>query len=205
MLSKISIIMMVGYPLVAYIALLLEQSLFIISYFLLAIFFIALDKCRHSHWYTGALLLSGIALTIYLVSQSYHQYILYLPPIFILLGMFVLFTQSLIAGQTPIVTRYASLIGDKQEEKHLRYYRMLTSIWSVFFLFMASTSILLAIYTDSDTWSLFTHVISYFLIGGFFIIEFIYRKYHFAGEIEGGFFQFIGKIIKIRPHSLSND
>lgn len=193
---------MMVYPLVAYTALYLKQPLFIISYLLLVIFFISIEKCRNNHWYTGVLLLFCIALIIYIVLQSYIQYLLYLPPMLILLSMFVLFSQSLSAGQIPLITRYASLIGDKQEDKHLQYYRLLTVLWSGFFLLMTLTSVLLAIYTNLDTWSLFTHIISYLLIGAFFIIEFIYRKHHFAGEIETGFFQFIRKIIKISPNSL---
>lgn len=195
--------MMMVYPLVAYIILLLEQPLFIISYLLLVILFVAIEKFRKKHWSAGVLLLFCFVLTIYLVTQSYIQYLLYLPPILILFSLFILFSQSLSVGKTPIITRYAALIGDKQEDKHLHYYRLLTTAWSVFFLFMTLTSVLLAIYTNSDTWSFFTHIISYLLIGTFFIIEFVYRKRHFAGEIEGGFFQFVRKIIKIRPNSLT--
>jgi len=154
-------------------------------------------------WYKGITLLVFIGFTTYFIQQAYIQYLLYLPPILILLGLFILFSHSLLSGQTPLITRYAKILGDKLKEPHLRDNRSLTIVWSVFFLLMALTSILLAIFSTMDKWSLFTHVISYLLIGSFFIIEFIYRKLRFAGEIEGGFFQFIRKIIKIRPHNLT--
>lgn len=205
MLSKFLIAMMIVYPLVAYAALWLEQPLFIISYLMLILFLFTIEKCRTKHWYTGAILLSIIILIIYLIQQAYTQYLLYLPPILILFSLFLFFSQSLSAGKTPLIARYAMLLGDKLGDKHLRYCRSLTIIWSGFFLIMALSSVLFAVFTNIDTWSFFTYVISYFLIGSFFVIEFIYRKHHFAGEIEGGFFQFILKIIKIRPTHLAKN
>ena len=203
-LNKLYITMMVAYPLVAYVALLLKQPLFIIGYLILILFLVSIEKCRRQHWYTGFALLSVIALILYLIQQAYIQYLIYLPPILILFSLFILFSQSLTAGKTPLISLYAKLLGNKLDEAHLRYNRSLTIIWAVFFLLMAATSILLALFSSMDNWSLFTHVVSYLLIAGFFIIEFMYRKHHFAGEIEGGFFQFISKIIKIRPTNLHN-
>ena len=204
MLNKFAITLMVVYPLVAYIALWLKQPLLVIGYLLLIFAFFAIDKCRTKHWISGIALFLLIGVTVYFMRQPVIQYMVYFPPILILLSLFMLFSQSLQAGQTPFITRYAMLLGDKLEDKHLRYNRTLTIIWSMFFLLMAITSILFAVFFSRDIWSLFTHIISYLLIASFFIIEFMYRKHHFAGEIEGGFFQFISKIIKIRPASLQN-
>ena len=196
--------MMVAYPLVAYVTLLLKQPLFLIGYLILILLLVSIEKCRSQHWYTGGTLLSVIALMLYLIQQAYIQYLIFLPPILILFSLFIFFSQSLTAGKTPLISLYAKLIGNKLDEAHLRYNRSLTIIWAGFFLLMATTSILLAVFSSTDTWSLFTHIISYVLIASFFIIEFMYRKRHFAGEIEGGFFQFIRKIIKIRPSNLHN-
>ncbi len=194
--------MMVAYPLVAYITLLLKQPLFLIGYLILILLLVSIEKCRSQRWYTGGALLAVIALILYLIQQTYIQYLIFLPPILILFSLFILFSQSLTAGKIPLISLYAKLLGNKLDEAHLRYNRSLTIIWAGFFLLMATTSILLAVFSSTDTWSLFTHVISYVLIASFFIIEFMYRKRHFSGEIEGGFFQFIIKIIKIRPTNL---
>lgn len=193
---------MVAYPLVAFVCLYLKQPLFIIAYFLFILSLIGLKKCIKRLWISAILLFSTIASIFYLMQQIEVQYLIYLPPILILLSLFVLFSQSLAAGKTPIISIYAKLLGDTLEEKHLRYNRSLTILWSAFFLFMAISSGLLAVFSSVDNWSLFTHVISYLLIGLFFIIEFMYRKHHFAGEIKDGFFQFINKIIKIHPTNL---
>jgi len=194
----------VAYPLVAYITLLLKQPLFLIGYLILILLLVSIEKCRSQRWYTGGALLAVIALILYLIQQTYIQYLIFLPPILILFSLFILFSQSLTTGKIPLISLYAKLLGNKLDEAHLRYNRSLTIIWAGFFLLMAATSILLAVFSSTDTWSLFTHIISYVLIASFFIIEFMYRKRHFAGEIEGGFFQFISKIIKIRPTNLHN-
>ena len=194
--------MIVVYPLIAFIGLWLEQPLFVISYLLLIFFVVGIEKCLTQHWFTATVLFSIIASILYFIQQAYIQYLLFLPPILILFTLFILFSQSLTAGKTPLISLYAKFLGDKLEERHLRYNRSLTILWSVFFFIMATCSILLALFSSIENWSLFTHVISYLLVALFFIIEFMYRKHHFAGEIKGGFFQFISKIIKIRPTNL---
>ena len=202
MLSKLSITLMVLYPVIAYIALWLEQPTLIIAYLLIIITLFALKLCLSKRLLAGAGIFILIGVTGYFIQKPGVEYLVYLPPIIILISLFMLFFQSLRQGETPLITRYARLLGDKLEERHLRYNRYLTLVWAIFLLSMAAISIILAIFFSRDAWSLFTHVISYGLIAALFIIEFSYRKYHFAGEIEGGFFQFISKIIKIRPSSL---
>lgn len=194
--------MMVAYPLFAYIAILIKQPLIIITYLLVLLLILSIDKLRNQQWLAGILLVITIAVIAYVIQQSYTQYLLYFPPMLIILSLFLLFSQSLMAGQTPLISRYAQLLGDALDAKHLRYNRALTIAWSAFFLLMLLTSILLAVFSSQGTWSFFTHVISYPLIALFFIIEFMIRKHHFAGEIEGGFFHFMAKIIKIRPTDL---
>ncbi len=203
MLRKLSITLIIAYPIAAYIALWLKQPLIIIGYLMSIFFLLAVEKFRNKHWHAGLALLIVIALISYFMQQTYRQYLLFLPPILMLLSLFILFSQSLLAGQTPLITRYASMLGDNLDERHLRYNKNLTVIWSAFFLLMTTTSILLAIFASIEIWSFFTYVVSYLLLGSFFIIEFIFRKHYFTGEIEGGFFQFIRKIMKIKPHNLT--
>lgn len=203
MLSKLSITLMVAYPIVAYIVLWLKQPLFIIAYLLFIFFLIAVEKCLDKRWGSGLSLLVFIAAVSVFIQQDYIQHLFYLPPILILITLFLLFSQSLLDGKIPLITRYAHILGEELNERRLRYNRSLTVVWTVFILLMLITSIVLAIFSSVDTWSLFTHVVSYILMGILFVIEFFYRKHVFAGEIEGGFFQFIRKLIKIRPHHVS--
>lgn len=203
MLRNLSITLMIAYPIVAYTVLWLKQPLFIITYLLFIFFLIAVEKCRDKKWASGISLLIFIGIISVFIQQGYIQHLFYLPPILILITLFLLFSQSLLNGKTPLITRYARLLGEEPNERRLRYNRSLTMVWTVFILLMLITSIVLAIFSSVDTWSLFTHVVSYILMGMLFVIEFFYRKRVFTDEIEGGFFQFIRKLIKIRPHHVS--
>jgi len=101
MLRKLSITLIIAYPLAAYIALWLEQPLIIIGYLISIFFLLAIEKFRNKHWLAGILLLIVIGVISYLVQQTYQQYLLLLPPILMLLSLFILFAQSLLVGQTP--------------------------------------------------------------------------------------------------------
>ena len=195
--------MMALYPVAAYISLWLKQPLLIIGYLVILLSLINVKKAIQQQWLTAGILFICIAAIFYTIQQSYTHYLVYFPPILVFFSLFILFSQSLLAEEIPLISRYAKLLGDNLDELHLRYYKILTILWSVFFLLMTITSILLAAFSSLDTWSLFTHVISYCLVAGFFLAEFLYRKKYFAGEVEGGFFHFMRKISKIRPHTLS--
>jgi len=203
MLRKLSLTLIIAYPLAAYIALWLEQPLIVIGYLMSIFLILTIEKFKNKHWEAGIMMILVVTVIGYLMQPAFREYLLFLPPILMLLSLFILFTQSLLAGQTPLITRYANLLGDNLDERRLRYNRNLTGIWSAFFLLMTITSILLAIFASLETWSFFTYVVSYILLGCFFVIEFMFRKNYFAGEIEDNFFEFIRKIIKIKPHNLT--
>lgn len=206
MLNTLSITLMVAYPLVAHIAIWLEHALFIIAYIIFIFFLIAIDKCRTQHWYSGLILLIFAATMSYFLVQGNVQFLLYIPSILILLSLFVLFSHSLLANQTPLITRYALMISDKDklDDRHFQYSRSVTIVWSVFFLLMAITSITLAIFFSIEIWSLFSNVISYILMSTLFILEFFYRRHHLSNiaSVENSFFEFVGKVIKIRPNDM---
>lgn len=209
MLSKLTITLMIAYPIVAQTGLWLEQPLFIIGYLMFIFLLFAIEKCRNKHWYSGIALFIVIGFITYFMQQPYVQFLLYVPSILILFSLFILFSHSLQSGQTPLITRYAVMMNDNKrlEDRHFSYTKTLTVVWSGFFLLMVLTSLFLAIFYSVTTWSLFSNVISYILITAFFIIEFFYRKQYLSNvpSLQGGFFQYIGKVVKIRPQNLTKD
>lgn len=205
MLAKLTITMMVAYPLVAFIALWINQPYVVIAYLMLIISLTAIDKCWQQQWKTGIPLLAVIAFICGSLFAGYTTYLVYLPPILILFSLFIIFWQTLGQEQTPLITRYAKLMGDKLDDRHLQYQRNLTKLWAGFFLLMVITSISLAVFASLQAWSFFTNIISYILVACFFIIEFAWRKHIFSDDLHDGFFQFMTKIIKIRPASLVKD
>ena len=204
MFNKLAIILMLAYPAVAHTALWLEQPLFVISYLVFIFSLFAMDKCINRHWYSGLALWILIAFVTYFIQQTYAQYLIYLPSIFILFSLFLLFSHSLQKGQTPLITHYAIILNNKQklDEQHFSYTRSLTLVWAIFLLSMVIISITLAVFYSLASWSLFSNIISYVLITIFFVLEFFFRKRYFPNipSLKGGFFKYIRTIIKIRPH-----
>jgi uncharacterized membrane protein len=200
---------MFSYPVVAFIAIWFKQPLLLITYLLSIFFLFAIQKTLNKNWFSATALFIFVGIITYFTQQTYVQYLIYLPPMLILFGLFVLFSQSLLPDHTPLITRYAIMLSETKEvdDRHARYSRTLTIVWSIFFLLMALTSLSLAIFSSLDTWSLFTNIISYILVSAFFVIEFFIRKKLFSDldSVKGGFFQFIRKIIKIRPSSISKE
>jgi len=199
---------MIAYPVVAFVILWLKQPLFLIIYLLSIFLLLSIQKCINKKWVAAAFLFTIVGLISYFIQQENIEYFIYMPPVLILFGLFFLFSQSLFGDQIPLITRYAMMLNDKDkiDERHYNYTRILTILWSIFFLLMAITSLSLAIFSSLDTWSLFTNVISYILISAFFVIEFYVRKRLFSNldSLEDGFFQFIRKISKISPFSTNN-
>lgn len=196
-LNQISIAMIAVYPFIAYFSLWLDKPLVVVSYLIIVLFLMTAEKFFSQQLFTGSLLLLSIIFIVLYIQSAPVHYLLFLPPVLILLNLFILFAQSLSKDKTPLISLYAKLLGDKLEERHLRYNRNLTKLWASFFLTMIIISITLALFSSLDSWSLFTHVISYGLIASLFLVEFIYRKYHFSGEVKYSFFQFIHKIMNI--------
>ena len=208
MLSKLLVTLMIAYPVVAFVILWFKQPLFLIIYLLSIFLLLGVQKCLNKKWAAATGLFILVGLITYFIQQGHVHYFIYMPPMLILFGLFILFSQSLFGDQIPLITRYAMMLNekDKIDDRHYNYSRLLTILWSIFFLLMTITSLSLAIFSSLETWSLFTNVISYILITAFFVIEFFIRKRLFSDldSVEGGFFQFVRKIIKIRPISTKN-
>lgn len=117
-----------------------------------------------------------------LLSDSTH--VLFVPSVTInfIISLFV--AASLRDGETPLmeivirmnaVAALPSLI--------VREARILTMIWSVFFLLMAVVSLVLAIWADLATWSLFANVLYFVFLGLliFFMHSYQYLRYRKMG------------------------
>jgi uncharacterized membrane protein len=96
-----------------------------------------------------------------------------------------------------------------------RYTRSLTAAWAVVLLAMAGANLLLALLASPSglleslglasplpisqaQWSLWANLLNYGVIGGFFIIEFAYRKRRFPGRYDG-FAGFVRKLAGLGP------
>lgn len=129
--------------------------------------------------------------------------LLYLAPPAVLLLLLVMFARTLLPRQTPLVTRIAALMQDSLSPSLRRYTRFVTWAWVLFFSAMLCEVVWLALYANAERWSLYTNVINYFLVAGFFLLEFALRRLVLLPEERIGFIAFLRALVRIDLQALS--
>lgn len=121
--------------------------------------------------------LAGFALLVVLLALVDAETLLKAPPVVINLVLAAWFGMSLQAGEEPVIGWFARLErGDELTPELATYTRRLTVLWTVFFVAMAATAALLAVFTAAETWSIFANGVDYVLIGVLFVGEYAYRR-----------------------------
>jgi uncharacterized membrane protein len=121
--------------------------------------------------------------------------VLYAPPLGVYLGLGTVFAASLRRGREPVVSRFARLErGGELPPDLLRYTRILTRLWVLFFATMACISLGLAIWASAQAWSVFTNLVGYLLVAAFFLGEYGYRRLRFKHYRHAGFADFLRRI-----------
>ncbi|MFL6585569.1 MAG: ketosynthase [Luteimonas sp.] len=145
---------------------------------------------------------------------------LLLVPVVFVLGIAWIFARTLRPGRTPLITRIVLGIEggdgpDALDPDLRRYTRNLTAAWAGVLLLMAGANLLLALIASpsgllesigvasplpitQEQWSLWANLLNYGVIGGFFIIEFAFRKRRFPGRYDG-FLGFLRKLAGLGP------
>ena len=94
-------------------------------------------------------------------------------PVIVNFVLFCIFFGSTFSEET-VIQKMAKLMGPNIKPKALEYTRRLTYIWSIFML--ANFFISLAtVFMSEKVWAIYNGFLSYMLVGGFFIIEYMVR------------------------------
>jgi uncharacterized membrane protein len=100
----------------------------------------------------------------------------FLPPILIYVFLCWAFGRTRAPGREPLVTRIARLVRDGELPQPLVVHtRRVTWLWTVALALLAAVSAGLARFAEPATWSFFTNVLSYALLAGLFVLEYLYR------------------------------
>lgn len=147
---------------------------------------------------------------------------LYVAPVLVPAFMAWVFGRTLAAGDTPLIEQLIRLLHDHGEEPEpavWSYARRLTAAWTIFFIALASTNLLLAAFAEPNGillangmrppftvpqywWSLFANVIGYVLVAVFFAIEYAYRRYRFPQQPFRNMFDFFIRMSAAMPKLL---
>lgn len=120
------------------------------------------------------------------------EVLLKLPPVLISGLLCLVFGYTLLAGETPLISRFAEIMhGHALDERTRRYTRKVTWTWTAVFALITLESLLLALFADDRTWSLFTNFINYLLVLLVFIIEYRIRLHRLNHLEHPGFVAFL--------------
>jgi uncharacterized membrane protein len=102
-----------------------------------------------------------------------------------------------------LVTRIAGVMHESLSPRLRGYTRAVTWAWVVFFSALLVEVVILALYAAPETWSLYTNFINYLLVGGFFLLEFLLRRWALPAHERLGFVAFFRALARIDFRVLS--
>lgn len=123
--------------------------------------------------------LTGLLLGLLLAATMFlHQQVLAaLPSIVLNLMLAGVFAATLRRGETPLIVRIEELDNASElTPQFVRYLRVLTVAWTLFFLANAVLSLALILLAPFEWWSLFSNVLTWPLIGAMFAAEWVVRR-----------------------------
>jgi uncharacterized membrane protein len=162
---------------------------------MLPLLFNLLHGRRPTGWMLGTTLL---ALLITALGVTDAGVMIIIPPAVMFAALFLFFASSLRAEATPVVTRLAAAIRAEQLSPEIRTYtRKATIAWSVFFLAMLMTSLLLGLWAPLEIWSWFSNFLAYVLIALMFIAEYLVRRHSLQDHVDYSFLQFLRNLRRV--------
>ena len=192
-----TVFFIIAYPLAVHFAILNHRSylaaILVTSVF---IFYLVVAATRQSGSHAfltalAAILVAGLAFWF----KEFLIYWVYIFPVAIYLLLFWVFARTLKPGREPLITGISRLErGGVVPADLLGYTRALTTFWSVFFIFMAISSVLLSFLAPLHVWSYFSNVLSYVLVAAFFLLEYPFRILRFPHHQHSSPFKVMRRI-----------
>ncbi len=191
-----------AYPLVAHLAVARNSvRLTVAAVALLAVSALlnSLLRGRIAAWLT---VLIAITVCWALARSSLRLLPLYVPPVLVPAFLAWVFGQTLLPGRTPLIERLVHMLHAPDavpEPAALVYARHLTLAWTVLFVVLAVTNLLLAAFAGPEQWSLFANLIAYVIVVAFFVVEYAYRRRRFPRQPYRNMLDFVQRLLTSLP------
>ncbi len=179
-MSRLIVALGIACPVFLHLAVAEESRLFLVLALGIAAFF-AFLALRPQLPLPLALAVAAAIVAPAWLSKDIGTLVLVVWPLLIYVGLGWVFGRTLRQGSMPLVERIARLErGTDMPAELLRHARRVTWAWTLLFAFMTVGSSVLWLAGSSMAWSLFTNALSYFLVGGLFIGEYVYRVLRYS-------------------------
>jgi uncharacterized membrane protein len=147
----------------------------------------------------AALAAAAVVALLAATLEHSEQLLLYLMPVLMNAALAVFFGRTLIPGETPLITRFSILLRGKLEPRVVSYTRRVTQVWTLFFILLALESLLLALFTPLEIWSLFANILNYLFAGLLFAGEYCFRVHHLHDLEHPDFLRFVRSLSQVDP------
>lgn len=176
---------MIFYPLFVHVLILLEVPVVAVLGLVitsLVYFYTLLQVRQTARTRLGWIGMYAMLATVGVINLLTHTvYALYLPPVFINLGLMFLFAMTLRGRSMPLVERLMRMEYPNGElpKPLISYARNLTRVWVAFFAAIVLISIILAKTAPLEIWSLFTNILSYVFAIVLVLAQYAYRAWRY--------------------------
>ncbi len=145
--------------------------------------------------------LGAVVLAFVAGSSLATQTLLFLPALISGWVLFI-FGSTLAKGRTALITRFVALTEVNITDAVRDYTRKVTIVWTVVLTLMTIEAVLLALFANQETWSLFTNLLNYIFIFIVFAIEYGYRVHRFPERQHKSFSQFMTSLTGVKWSAL---
>lgn len=196
-------VLVLAYPVLVHLAIMLHRMelQWLALCCLVAIpLYAGLRALRPQSW---LLLVLAMALLWGLTRVGGGHYILLIPPVLLpALGAWF-FGRTLLAGQTPLITRMALIErGGVLPQEIYRYTRNITWLWTLLLAGMSLLDAALAVWATPELWSWCTNFLNYAIMVPVFGLEYLYRRVRYRHLPHPGLIDFIRNIATTNYRSL---
>lgn len=223
-LSRFKTTLALAYPLVAHFAV-VRNSMVLIVVALALLIVVALLPALARNSVPAWLTLPAVAAGLWPLSHSTHATLpLYIAPVLLPGFMAGVFGSSLLPGQAPVIEQLIRLMQPQDEAPEAAvwaYARSLTLAWTILFVLLSTTNLVLALLAEPNGlllaggitppltvaqqwWSLFANGIGYLLVAAFFLIEYAYRRRRFPRQPYRNMLDFFLRVLAVMPRLVGN-
>ncbi len=220
-------VLVLAYPLVAHFGV-MQNSVTLIAIALGLLIVLPMVPALGRGSVVAWLVLLPVVVGLWYLSRSTHATLpLYIAPVLVPGFMAVVFGSTLLAGQVPLIEQLIRIMEpgpdgrEEPEPEVLAYAHQLTRAWTLFFVTLSLTNLVLGGLAEPDGmllaagitppvtvpelwWSLVANLIGYLLVAAFFLIEYAYRRHRFPRQPYRNMLDFFVKVLAAMPRLVSN-
>jgi uncharacterized membrane protein len=220
-------VLVLAYPLVAHFGV-MQNSVTLIAIALGLLIVLPMVPALARGSVVAWVVLTPVVVGLWYLSRSTHATLpLYIAPVLVPGFMAVVFGSTLLAGQVPLIEQLIRIMEpgpdgrEEPEPEVLAYAHQLTKAWTLFFVTLSLTNLVLGGLAEPDGmllaagitppvtvpelwWSLVANLIGYLLVAAFFLIEYAYRRHRFPRQPYRNMLDFFLKVLAAMPRLVSN-